>query len=105
MINLLHNASKYTQKGTIIAKVENENIIIEDTGIGINIDDKERIFEPFICLDESKNREKNGFGLGLSISKNLAKNSGYDLILDEKYEGGCRFVLKRVENIYSLHRG
>ena len=96
LINLLHNSSKYTQKGTIIAKVDNENIIIEDTGIGINIADKERIFEPFICLDESKNREKNGFGLGLSISKNLAKNSGYDLILDEKYEGGCRFVLRKI---------
>jgi two-component system sensor histidine kinase SaeS len=95
LINLLHNASKYTQKGTITAKVKNKNIIIRDTGIGIEIDDIERIFEPFICLDESKNREKNGFGLGLSISKNLAQNNGYDLILDAKYKNGCKFILKK----------
>jgi signal transduction histidine kinase len=96
LINLLHNASKYTQKGSITTKVENEDIIIEDTGIGIDIDDIETIFEPFVCLDESKNREKNGFGLGLSIAKNLAQSNGYSLILDESYKGGCRFVLKKV---------
>lgn len=95
LINLLHNASKHTQKGSITTKVENEDIIIEDTGIGIDSENSKRIFEPFVCLDESKNREKNGFGLGLSISKNLAQSNGYEVILDEKYKGGCRFILKK----------
>ena len=98
MINLLHNASKYTQEGSITTKVEDKNIIIEDTGIGIDINDVETIFEPFVCLDESKNREKNGFGLGLSIAKNLAQNNGYTLILDKSYKAGCKFVLKKVIN-------
>ncbi len=71
-------------------------IMIEDTGIGIDSKDKERIFEPFISLDESKNREKNGFGLGLSIARNLAQNNGYRLLLDEHYKCGCRFILKKI---------
>ena len=53
-------------------------------------------FEPFISLDESKNREKNGFGLGLSIARNLAQNNGYRLLLDEHYKRGCRFILKKI---------
>ena len=95
LVNLLHNASKYTTEGSITTKVEDQNIIIEDTGIGIDSEHIESIFEPFVCLDESKNREKNGFGLGLSIAKNLAQSNGYELILDEGYRDGCRFILKK----------
>lgn len=95
LINLLFNASKYTKRGSITTKVEDTTIIIEDTGIGIKEEDKERIFEPFISLDESKNRETNGFGLGLSIARNLAKSNGYTLLLDTSYHDGCRFVLKK----------
>ncbi len=95
LINLLHNASKYTKQGSITTKVDNKDIIIEDTGSGIESKDVENIFEPFVCLDESKNREKNGFGLGLSIARNLAQNNGYELVLDEQYKDGCRFVLKK----------
>lgn len=94
LINLLHNASKYTKEGSITTKVDNKDIIIEDTGSGIDTQDTENIFEPFVCLDESKNREKNGFGLGLSIARNLAQNNGYELVFDEQYKNGCRFVLR-----------
>jgi len=52
-----------------------------------------KIFEPFYCADESKNKEKSGFGLGLSIAKNLAENNGYRLRLDDTYGDGCRFIL------------
>ena len=96
LINLLHNASKYTTKGSITAKVLNQNIIIEDTGIGIDIENIETIFEPFVCLDKSQNREKNGFGLGLSIAKILAQSNGYELVLDATYKGGCKFILKKI---------
>ncbi len=96
LINLLHNASKYTKKGSITTKVENGTIMIEDTGIGIDAKDKARIFEPFISLDESKNRENNGFGLGLSIARNLAQNNDYDLLFDEGHKDGARFILKKL---------
>ena len=96
LINLLHNASKYTFDGTITLRVNKENIIVEDTGIGIEAKYAKSIFEPFVLLDESKNREKNGFGLGLSISSHLAKNNGYSLYLDTSYKGGSRFILKKL---------
>ena len=93
LVNLLHNATKHTDIGSITIKSFEKSIVVEDTGIGINPENAEIIFEPFYCLDESKNREKNGFGLGLSIARNLAITNGYLLRLDEGYDDGCRFVL------------
>ncbi len=95
LVNLLHNATKHTLKGSITIKSFENGVMIEDTGVGIDSKDAQMIFEPFYCADESKNREKSGFGLGLSIAKNLAQNNGYDLVLDEEYKDGCRFVLCR----------
>ena len=95
LINLLHNASKYTSQGFISVTLERDELIIEDSGIGISKEDSERIFDPFFCLDKSRNREKSGFGLGLSIARNLADKNGYRLTLDSSYLGGCRFILKK----------
>ena len=94
LVNLLHNATKYTSNGSITTKLEENKLIIEDTGVGIAKEDAEKIFNPFFCLDESRNREKSGFGLGLSIARNLAERNGYRLFLDSSYDGGCRFVLE-----------
>jgi len=96
LINLLHNATKHTDEGTITIKSFDKSIIIEDTGVGIDLKYVENIFEPFFCVDESKNREKSGFGLGLSIARNLAENNGYALSLDNSYSKGCRFLLEKV---------
>jgi len=97
LINLLHNASKYTQEGSITTTFENGNIIVEDSGIGIDAKFAQTIFEPFSSLDESRNREKGGFGLGLSIASNLAHTNGYSLSLDTSYTNGCRFILQKTE--------
>lgn len=99
LVNLLHNASKYTTNGYIITRVINNDITIEDTGIGIDPQFSQAIFEPFFGLDESRNRDKNGFGLGLSIASNLAKTNGYKLELDNSYRNGCRFVLRKETHI------
>ncbi|HHD75796.1 MAG TPA: hypothetical protein ENK95_03100, partial [Campylobacterales bacterium] len=54
----------------------------------------ETIFNPFVSLDESRNRKKSGgFGLGLSIARNLAQSNGYELFLDTEYHDGARFIL------------
>ena len=95
LINLLHNASKFTHKGTITTSIKNQNIMVEDTGIGIDADSSKTIFEPFVRLDESRNRENNSFGLGLSIASNLAQNNGYKLLLDTTYKNGSRFILEK----------
>lgn len=94
LINLLHNASKHTKSGSITLKVDRGSILVEDTGVGISDKDTEMIFEPFFCVDQSRNREKSGFGLGLSIARNLALSNGYQLVLDVDYKRGSRFILK-----------
>jgi len=99
LINLLHNASKHTKQGIITIKSQNESIIIEDTGVGIDSKQADMIFEPFYCVDESKNREKSGFGLGLSIARNLALSNGYDLNLDKDWDSGCRFILIKANEV------
>ncbi len=103
LINLLHNATKHTIKGTITVSANQNSIIVEDTGCGIDSEKIDMIFEPFYCADESKNREKSGFGLGLSIANNLAKNNKYKLFIDKEYNSGCRFVLQK-ENIYNISK-
>ena len=82
--------------GSITVKTWGDTIIVEDTGTGIDPEKVEMIFEPFYCADESKNREKSGFGLGLSIARNLAVANGYGLRLDKNYCDGCRFMLEKV---------
>ena len=95
LVNLVHNASKYTKEGSITLKAEPNRISVEDTGTGIKMELSEQIFEPFRTLDKSRNRENSGFGLGLSIARNLAESNGFELFLDTTYVGGCRFVLRK----------
>lgn len=97
LVNLLHNANKYTQEGFIHIHGDHRTLHIEDTGIGVDPKYHNQIFEPFFCLDESRNREQGGFGLGLSIAKNLAQNNGYDLTLDVKYRNGAKFILREID--------
>jgi len=96
LINLLHNASKFTSEGYIMIKSNDNRIIVEDSGIGIDIKYSKMIFEPFYSIDQSRNREKNGFGLGLSIAKNLANKNSYNLYIDATYEKGARFILEQL---------
>ena len=81
ILNLFNNAIKHTKVGYV--KIYNKNLIIifENTGNKIDEEFKNKIFEPFFTIDKSRNRKKSGFGLGLSIVKNLCKNNGYTCTL------------------------
>lgn len=93
--NLLTNAAKFTTDGAITIAYaptddgNNVRITVTDTGIGINPENKEKIFERFVKLD----RDTQGAGLGLTISRLLARHLGGDLTLDTSYTSGARFVL------------
>ncbi len=93
IFNLLDNSIKFTQKGSIVISLENNSLIVQDTGIGIKTEESDRIFQPFYTVDASKNRLKSGFGLGLAIAKNLAQKNDYSLKYDTKYQYGCKIVL------------
>ncbi len=92
---LLENALKFTEEGHIECKVSEspeEGVVrftITDTGIGIAEEHQERIFERFFKVDNFK----QGFGLGLTMSRKIALLLGGSLYLDKEYTEGARFML------------
>ncbi|MCM1521209.1 MAG: HAMP domain-containing histidine kinase [Muribaculaceae bacterium] len=94
--NLLTNAAKFTSEGSITVSCKENptlstiEISVTDTGIGINPENREKIFERFVKL----NHESNGAGLGLTIARIIARRMGGDLRLDSSFRGkGSRFIL------------
>ncbi|BFN37443.1 ATP-binding protein [Fidelibacter multiformis] len=91
-VNLIDNAVKYTETGsiTISARADETSIYfsIADTGIGIPEDDLNRIFERFYVVDKSRSRRVGGTGLGLSIVKHIVLlHQGYISVNSEKKKG------------------
>jgi len=76
-LNILNNAVKYTHTGHIKVYSEGATLYFENTGEAIDAEHANEIFEPFYTIDKSKNRKQSGFGLGLSIVKNLSQGNGY----------------------------
>ena len=95
--NLVANAAKFTAEGTITLRVlrrgERLRIEVKDTGPGIRAEDEDVIFEPFRQLDGSSTREHGGVGLGLALSRRLARTLGGDLQIESEPETGATFVL------------
>ena len=90
---LVDNAVKYTADGLITLKAssdgKNLNISVEDTGVGVPIQEAENIFGRFVKLDSFK----EGIGLGLPLSRKLAEQLGGTVALDTSYTNGARFIV------------
>jgi signal transduction histidine kinase/PAS domain-containing protein len=101
LLNLLSNAVKFTESGgrvAIVCETDREaNVIrvrVRDTGRGIPPDQLERIFEPFVQLDRHRTHEsQQGIGLGLAISRELARGMGGDLTVASRPGAGSTFTL------------
>lgn len=94
--NLLRNAMRYCEKRIQIGvqvNAEGCEIWVDDDGIGIPDDERERIFEPFYRLDRSRDRATGGFGLGLAISRRALEAQGGTLTVVSSPLGGARFRL------------
>jgi len=96
LTHLLDNALKFTTEGTVTLKVavDMEKMLaiytVEDTGSGIEEAERERVFEPYVKL----NQFFDGQGIGLTVARSIAKRLDGDVVLDNAYEGpGSRFVL------------
>lgn len=96
LFNLIGNAIKFTNKGSIQvnAKAENKEIkiMVSDTGIGIPKDNFESIFKSFEQVDGSTSREYSGTGLGLSVTKKLVELHGGCIKVESKVGEGSTFT-------------
>ena len=99
LMNLLSNAQKYTESGSIKVSINGNEVFIENSGEAIDEQYREQIFEPFFTISKSKNRKKSGFGLGLSIVRNLSRNNGYDCYLKSSNKEKTVFALAKSTSI------
>ena len=100
LINLGNNAVKFTERGEVliaIEVVERDNASaqlrfeVRDTGVGMDPDQQERLFQPFSQADASTSRRYGGTGLGLAISRHLVRLMGAELAVDSAPAQGSRF--------------
>ncbi|MBP3604861.1 MAG: response regulator [Lachnospiraceae bacterium] len=109
LVNILNNAVKYTQEGTVTLEIsglptDNEKMAkllfkIKDTGIGMKEEDVQRICEPFARFEEKRNRNIEGTGLGMSITKRLLELLGSNLQVCSVYGEGSEFSFVLLQEI------
>jgi signal transduction histidine kinase len=101
LINLLNNAVKFTERGTVSLEVQLESscdreawvrFVVRDTGIGIAADDQDKIFAPFTQVDASAARRHEGAGLGLAISAELIRAMAGTRSLRSEHGRGSEFA-------------
>ncbi|MCJ2107687.1 response regulator [Methylobacterium sp. E-041] len=101
LFNLLSNAAKFTEAGTIILRAHREPgangdhlvLSVQDTGIGMSPEQVERLFQRFVQADGSTTRKYGGTGLGLALTKAFAQLLGGDVTVTSAIGQGTRFIL------------
>ncbi|MER5496320.1 ATP-binding protein [Streptomyces sp. NPDC002466] len=96
--NLLDNAERHARDTVTVSvrAAERGDVLVEvtDDGAGVPADERERIFERFVRLDDARTRDDGGAGLGLAIARDVAVRHGGGLTADGAPEGGARFTLR-----------
>ncbi|HVV28324.1 MAG TPA: ATP-binding protein [Rhizomicrobium sp.] len=93
--NLVENAVAYGRKAEvrIADNGDGYDVLVEDEGPGIPENDHQRVFEPFVRLESSRNEETGGTGLGLTLVKAIAEGHGGVVLLENRPEGGLRVCM------------
>lgn len=107
LLNLLSNANKFTQEGTIALTVKstiynNESwvdFIITDTGIGMTPEQQKTVFEAFAQADNSTTRQFGGTGLGLTITKQFTSMMGGEILVESQIDKGSQFTLRLPQTV------
>ena len=109
LVNILNNAVKYTPKGSVTLDIkmlpcEEENIAriffsVKDTGIGIKAEDLKKLCQPFERIEEKRNRNIEGTGLGMSITKQLLGLLHSELKVSSVYGEGSEFSFELCQDI------
>ncbi|MCR4745949.1 MAG: response regulator [Lachnospiraceae bacterium] len=113
ILNILNNAVKYTEKGSVTFSMHYENVdeqnillkvSIKDTGIGIKEEDIENLFSPYKRIDQQRNKKIEGTGLGMSITKNLLDIMGSKLEVSSVYGEGSDFSFAILQPVRSIEK-
>ncbi len=94
--NLLSNACRHANERVEVSLTEADEIVtlvVADDGPGVSEQQRERIFERFVRLDEARHTDSGGAGLGLAIAREIARDHGGDIDVGERVGGGARFVV------------
>ncbi len=96
LINVIENALKYGTRAEValVRQARAVEFHVDDDGPGIAEDDREAAFRPFYRLDQARNLQSGGVGLGLAIARDIARAHGGDVRLDQSELGGLRAVVQ-----------
>ena len=98
LLNLLSNAVKFTESGRVELEARTTaghvEFMVHDTGVGIAPEHQERVFDSFWQVDQSATRKEGGTGIGLSVSRKLARLLGGDITVTSTIQQGTTFTLR-----------
>ena len=93
--NLMDNAIRYNKEGgSVTVRVTNNKLSVEDTGIDIPEEHRDRVFERFYRVDKSRSKQTGGTGLGLAIVKSIAERYGAHLSLESEVGKGTKITVE-----------
>lgn len=94
--NLIENAVAYGKEARVSLEesADELRIVIDDDGPGIANEDLERVFGPFVRLEDSRSRQTGGIGLGMAIARSVVRAHGGDITLENRAGGGLRVTVR-----------
>ena len=110
LFNLISNAAKFTENGTITLRVNREQTVdgdhvsfgVADTGIGVARDKLDKLFEEFTQAEASTTRKYGGTGLGLAITRRFCEMMGGDITVESELGKGTTFTIRLPAEVQPL---